>query len=142
MIKVVINRFKVTLDYTLGHCYIIHPLGMVEYVGCSIERGWRNNENNVSCVPEGIYPLILEWSPRFKKDLWELYSVPNRAEAKFHAANYASQLEGCIALGRKHVDINGDGIPDVTSSNVVMAEFHKILEKQNRSEVKITNVKF
>ncbi len=59
----------------------------------SLERGWRNNESNVSCVPAGEYPLILEYSPRFKKELWELKNVPNRSEAKFHSANYWNQLK-------------------------------------------------
>lgn len=142
MKKVKINRFQVTNNYSLGHCYIVHPSGLVEYVGCTLERGWRNNENNVSCVPEGTYDLKLEYSPKFKKDLWELYGVPNRAECKFHAANYWKQLNGCIALGNKHKDIDGDGDPDITSSNDVLKIFHDMMSGQSQSEVKIENIKF
>ena len=91
MKKVLINRFLITSNYSLGHCYIVHPSGIVDYVGSSLERGWRNNQNNISCVPEGVYPLKLEYSPRFRKDLWELYDVPGRSECKFHAANYWEQ---------------------------------------------------
>jgi hypothetical protein len=142
MKKVIINRFLVTLNYSLGHCYIEHPSGIVEYIGCSLERGWRDNQNNVSCVPEGEYDLKLEWSPRFGKDLWELYGVPGRSECKFHVANYWNQLNGCIALGRKHKDINSDGDPDVTSSRITMGEFHDALAGQSQSKVKIRNIKF
>ena len=142
MKKVIIHRFKVTRNYSLGHCYIQHSDGIIEFVGCSIERGWRNNEARVSCVPEGIYDLKLDYSPRFKKDLWELYGVPDRSECKFHAANYWKQLNGCIALGRKHKDIDKDGDPDVTSSRLVMKEFHAKLAGQSQSTVKIENVKF
>lgn len=142
MKKVIINRYKVTSNYSLGHCYIQHTDGIVEYVGCTIERGWKDNQSNISCVPEGTYDLKLENSPRFKKDLWELYGVPNRSECKFHAANYWRQLNGCISLGRKHKDIDGDGDPDVTSSRNVMKEFHSLLSGQSQSTVKIQNVKF
>lgn len=127
MKTVLINRYKVANDYSLGHCFVKHEDGLIEFIGACIERGWRNNQNNVSCVPEGTYELRLEHSPRFRKDLWELYGVPNRSECKFHSANYWSQLNGCIALGVKHKDINMDGDPDVTSSKPTMKKFHEIM---------------
>ena len=127
MKTVLINRYKVDKNYSLGHCFIKHENGLVEFIGACIERGWRDNHSNISCVPEGVYELKLEHSPRFRKNLWELYGVPNRSECKFHAANYWSQLNGCIALGVKHKDVDGDGDPDVTSSRVTMKKFHSIM---------------
>ena len=143
MKKVIVNRFKVDFNYSIGHCYIIEDTtGIVEYVGCTLERGWRDNQKNISCVPEGSYPLKLEYSPRFRMNLWELYEVPKRAECKFHAANYWSELNGCIALGAKFKDLNKDGAPDITSSRNTMKLFHKMLEDQVESEVKIKNITF
>lgn len=139
MKTIVIDRFKITHNYSLGVCYIKHENGEIEYVAKSLERGWRNNQNRVSCVPPGVYTLQLEHSPRFRKKLWELKGVPGRAECKFHAANYWKQLNGCIALGNKHLDINGDGDPDVTSSRLAMAKFHKLLEGNNIARVEINN---
>lgn len=137
--KVIVNRFKITDDYSLGQCYIKFPDQTI-YVGATLERGWRNNQSNVSCVPPGTYPLKLEYSPRFRKDLWELYDVPGRAECKFHAANYWRQLNGCIALGVKHIDIDGDGDPDVTSSRNTMKKFHMYLSGFEVAEVEINNI--
>jgi len=134
---VIINRFKVTDDYSLGHCYIKHAHNTSEYVGCSLERGWLNNQNMISCVPEGVYPLKYEYSPRFRKNLWELYDVPGRSETKFHAANYWRQLNGCIALGNKHIDIDGDGDPDVTSSRKTMAKFHRLMKKYVKPGIQV-----
>lgn len=129
VVEVIVNRFEITYNYSLGHCYIKFGEGNAVYVGVSIERGWRNNQNNVSCIPEGTYPLKYEWSPRFRKNLWELYDVPGRSECKFHVANYWYQLNGCIALGNKHKDINSDGDPDVTSSRITMKKFESILSE-------------
>lgn len=56
--------------------------------------------------------------------MYEIYEVPNRSECKFHAANYARQLNGCIALGNKRLDIDHDGYKDVTSSRDTMKRFH------------------
>ena len=94
----------------------------------TLERGWQQNEQNVSCVPEGTYPLVFEHSPKFKKHLWELKQVPGRSECKFHAANYWKQLNGCIALGNKKRYIDGDLIMDVSSSRDTMGDFHKAME--------------
>jgi hypothetical protein len=128
-LKVIINRFKIRDDYTLGHCYVKFGEGDSIYIGCSLERGWLDNQSNISCVPEGTYSLRYEHSPRFRKFLWELYDVPGRSECKFHAANYWRQLNGCIALGANHKDIDGDGDPDVTSSLLTMKKFHNVMKK-------------
>ena len=127
MKTVLIERYKVTDNYSLGFCFIKHEDGIIDYVGASIERGWRNNQNSISCIPKGEYVLKLEYSDRFKRNLWEVYGVPNRSEIKFHAANYWKQLNGCIALGNKHRDINSDGDPDVTSSVNTMGYFHSLM---------------
>jgi len=138
---VLITRHKITDNYSLGKCYIKNEETCeLTYLACTLERGWLDNKARVSCVPEGIYNLKLEHSPRFKKKLWELYGVPGRSECKFHAANYWRQLNGCIALGTKHIDIDGDGDTDVTSSRATMAKFHKALEGQQFSQVEIKNL--
>jgi len=139
MKQVIIDRFKITHNYSLGTCYVKHEDGSVDYVGKTLERGWRDNKSRVSCVPAGVYSLKLEHSPRFKKKLWELYGVPNRSECKFHAANYWRQLNGCIALGNKHVDIDGDGDVDITSSRTVMKKFHEIMSGNNIARLEINN---
>jgi len=127
MKEVIVQRYKVEHNYSLGHCYIRHENGVVEYIGVTLERGWRNNQNGVSCVPKGTYTLKLEHSPKFRKKLWELYGVPNRVECKFHAANYWRQLNGCISIGNNHKHIDNDGDLDVTSSRDSMRRFHKAM---------------
>lgn len=115
-------------NQTLGTCTIFDENNKPVFTAVSLERGWRNNESNVSCVPVGTYPVVLEWSPRFKKDLWELKKVPNRSECKFHSANFWFQLNGCIALGTALSDINNDGYNDVINSNQAMQSFHTTLK--------------
>ena len=110
------------------------------YVGFSLERAWKDNQKRISCIPEGTYKVVLEYSNRFKKKLWEIKGVPNRSECKFHSANYWYQLNGCIALGRKRLDINSDGYADVTSSRVVMNEFHALLDGETEAILIVNNV--
>lgn len=134
--KIVIIRDWQDENQTLGKCTVYDNNDKPVFSALSLERGWRDNQKNISCVPLGTYDCVLEYSPRFNKDLWELKNVPNRSECKFHSANYWYQLNGCIALGRTIKDINNDGYNDVTSSKATMNAFHKVLE--NETSVKVT----
>ena len=115
-------------NQTLGTCKVMDEHNMPLFVSLSLERGWRDNQQNISCIPLGEYPVVLEWSPKFEKNLWEIKEVPGRSETKFHSANYWHQLNGCIALGLRLRKIDGDEYYDVTNSNDTMKEFHSVLE--------------
>lgn len=127
MKTIIINRDEGGDNQTLGVCYVKDENGCIIFKSESIERGWLDNQKRISCIPEGKYNVRLERSNRFKKDLYEIYGVPNRSECKFHAANYSRQLNGCIALGQNRKDIDSDGYKDVTSSRKTMSLFHKSL---------------
>jgi hypothetical protein len=122
-----VKRYWSNENQSSGTCAVLidrFPM----FTALSLERGWVLNERNVSCIPKGTYKLVLEYSPRFKTDLWEIKGVPNRSECKFHSANYWFQLNGCIALGESYGDINKDGYKDVTNSKKIMKSFHDVLK--------------
>tara|TARA_R110000803_G_scaffold89876_1_gene157146 strand:- start:32 stop:463 length:432 start_codon:yes stop_codon:yes gene_type:complete len=124
MKTIIVNRDEGNDSQTMGVCYVKDECGEIIFKSECIERGWLDNKSRVSCIPEGEYPVKLEFSSRFKTDLYEIYGVPGRSECKFHAANYARQLNGCIALGKDRADIDKDGSKDVTSSRNTMKKFH------------------
>ena len=63
----------------------------------SIELGWANNERNVSCVPEGVYPVAIIQHPKFGECL-QINGVKGRSGILVHVANDAQkELRGCIA---------------------------------------------
>ena len=126
-------------NQTLGKCTVYDECNKPLFSALSLERGWRNNENRVSCVPLGTYTVVLEYSDKFEMDLWELKNVPNRSECKFHSANYWFQLNGCIALGRTLADINNDDYQDVTSSKSTMKDFHEALKGETQIDLIITD---
>ena len=126
-------------NQTLGKCTIYDENNKPLFSALSLERGWRSNQKRISCVPLGSYTAVLEWSNRFKQNLWELKKVPNRSECKFHSANFWYQLNGCIALGQKLFDIDKDGYHDVTSSKNTMKSFHQALKGETRVKVVFTD---
>lgn len=63
----------------------------------SLELPWLENQRNVSCIPEGIYPIVKRQSSRFRDHLL-IKDVPDRDLILLHPANDASdELRGCIA---------------------------------------------
>ena len=140
MKTIILNRDTQDDNQTMGVCYVKNEIGKVIFKKEAIERGWRNNERGVSCIPPGEYPVRLEYSPKFKKDLYEIYEVPGRSECKFHAANFAYQLNGCIALGNNRRKINNDHYEDVTSSRFAMAAFHKALDGDTRAILIVNDI--
>lgn len=63
----------------------------------SIELPWRNNQQRLSCIPEGKYVLQIRFSHKFQWHL-QLNDVKDRDLILIHPANDAKrELRGCIA---------------------------------------------
>jgi len=74
---------------------VIQKDGVV--ICAAIELPWKDNAHNVSCVPEGRYPLVKRYSSKFGWH-FQVKEVPNRDLILIHPANDAlKELEGCIA---------------------------------------------
>ena len=98
-----INRRRKLKTITLERfCY--HPegtLGVIRVDGelfYSVEKPWLDNAPNVSCVPEGTYKTSWRDSPKFG-ETWHIKDVPDRTYILIHAANYPTDVHGCIGLG-------------------------------------------
>ena len=70
----------------------------------TLEKPWNSNQRGISCIPEGEYPCIIAPSEHFQRLMPHLLNVPDRDGILIHPANYVSQLEGCIAVGRACVN--------------------------------------
>lgn len=109
---------------TTGTCTLARGAAIL-FRAHTLELPWLNNARAKSCIPAGTYTARLTMSPRFKRELWLIDGVPNRSGIRIHAANFAHQLHGCIALGMQSVDIDKDGKLDVARSQEAMRAFHQ-----------------
>lgn len=101
-------------------------LGVLEVAGHhfqTMERPWvpsaafRGGTPRRSCVPEGAYALVPHDSPKHPQT-WALVNLDlgvchdpaegMRSDVLVHPANYASELEGCIAPGNGRFLHNGE----------------------------------
>lgn len=109
---------------TLGTLTVTQPHGSI-WSCRTLERPWKDNMTNVSCIPKGSYPCSIQ--PFHSTSMYELSNTGPRIGIFIHSANYFNQLEGCIALGVNPSDINADHQIDVTSSVATITEFMNLL---------------
>lgn len=75
----------------------------------TLELPWRNNQRNISCIPDGEYETIPINSRKFGNVYW-LKNVKGRSGVLIHSGNFAGDIDkgykthvqGCILLGSKH----------------------------------------
>jgi hypothetical protein len=94
-----------------------------------LELPYRDNAPNISCIPAGVYSYFKRNSPS-NGDVLELVNVPKRTNVQIHKGNYTRNVLGCILVGASIADIDGDGIPDVTSSGKTLSELLALVDNE------------
>ena len=106
-------------DYATYGVFILNsqPLCM------ALELPWRDNQNDISCIPPGVYPCTLYNSPAHG-EVYLLHEVPGRENVEIHPGNLDENTLGCILPGLYCDDIWSDKDKrleyGVTSSKLAM----------------------
>lgn len=93
--------FTAMRDYFSDHTYAVwydeksFPIGIK-----SIELPWKDNQHDISCIPEGEYICTPYTSPtKIPPNVFLLQNTAPRTSVEIHVANFASDLKACIAPG-------------------------------------------
>lgn len=113
MKELTLYRFFMGAEVTLG--YIEEGRNSPTW---TLERPWKDNAKNISCIPEGRYSCTNYVSQRFAR-AFELHNVPGREAILIHAGNEVSDTQGCIMPGMT-IGLNTKGIPTVMQSAVAL----------------------
>ena len=101
----------------------------------SIELRWANNERNISCVLEGVYPVAIIQHPKFGECL-QINGVKGRTGILVHVANDAQkELRGCIAPVFS-LSGNGKGLYSRLALNYSIENLKISGEKEHFIEIK------
>lgn len=128
MKKILLERLETSEDGTFGKIY---GDNFNFYTG---ELPWNNNKPSSSCIPEGLYKCVWNYSRAFKRFMYLVTSVEGRSGIRIHSANFMGnppkkkQLQGCIALGKKFGKL--DGQKCVLVSATAVREFENFMEKE------------
>jgi hypothetical protein len=86
-------------------------------------------ENSAKPIPEGLHPCVKDYYHRGDYPTFEII-VEDRDRLLFHAANYASELEGCIAPGKDRGETE-DGKLAVWNSKKAFNEFWDLVQDED-----------
>ena len=121
---------------TEGELYVYDGDKMV-FECKTLELPWKNNANQISCIDDGIYTGVKRLTPssQFKYEHIHIKNVANRKWILIHAGNYSRQVLGCILVGDKLTDIDGDGLRDVTNSRKTLEKLLTFLDDEFDIEI-------
>lgn len=85
-----------------------------------LERPWKDNLANESCIPAGEYmaEFLAETTSGKFKNVYELQSVPGRTDILIHNGNVVEHTHGCLIIGLSRGDL--DGKPAVLDSQIAL----------------------
>lgn len=132
--KIILQRFihskvtfgKLTLEWLNNHPDIY-----------TIELPWKDNQKDISCIPQGIYNCIPYNSNDFP-NTYAILNVPGRVGVLFHHGNFAcdvflsgksydSNTKGCILPGFGIEEV----VPMVSKSKPAMDYLREVIGKDN-----------
>lgn len=99
-----LDRKVYTDTYTMGSLYLDG-----EFICNTLEDTYRDLTKEAkipgsTCIPYGIYDVVITWSPRFKDMYPRLLNVPFFSGILIHKGNTIADTSGCILVGTKNED--------------------------------------
>lgn len=104
----------------------------------TVEKPWKDNRPEISCIPEDLYTANLYESPTPGRGIvWQLNKVPNRTFIQIHRGNTEDDVVGCIAVGKGLGYINKKWA--VTNSRQAFIELMDATEMFEEITINITH---
>ncbi|MCD6379149.1 hypothetical protein J7M07_01725 [bacterium] len=100
----------------------------------TLEREWKNNQKNISCIPPGGYKCQRIKSHKFG-DTFEVMDVLGRSHILFHKGNLQDDSHGCILIGEQYGNLYGK--PGVLASRKGFSEFMNKLKNVDSFQLTI-----
>jgi hypothetical protein len=90
-----------------------------------------------TAIPEGRYEIIINMSPRFKRELPLLLNVPNFEGIRIHSGNHEGHTEGCLLPGKTR---NASGVfSSVIATNNLILKIRTALQSGRKVFITIKN---
>ncbi len=91
--KLFLKRLKSKENVTLGVLYSFDGLSLY----ATLELAWKDNQQQNSCIPVGVYKVVKWNSPKFGRCL-KILDVPGREDILFHTGNSEQDTKGCVLV--------------------------------------------
>lgn len=124
MVDLILTRRKYTGKQTIG-TIDIYKDNIFQYTLMSLEKPWRNNEINESCIPKGFY-TIEHYNSEKHPSTFVVQDTSPRSYILIHKGNYYSHSAGCILVGLTLSYLNEDDYLDTKYSTEAMQKLNEI----------------
>lgn len=132
--KLTLNRIAKRKDYTIGRLHIdgVYFCDTLEDTVRDLGPKGEGKKAGRTAIGAGIYDVVVNMSPKFRRLLPRLLNVPFFSGILIHSGTNHTHTSGCILVGRNTI------VGALTSSRGTSDALTSILiEAQNRGE-KIT----
>ncbi len=108
--------------------------GKVIFSCLTLELADKDNQRDISCIPEGVYSVIPRTSNKYGNHL-HITGVEGRGLILIHWLNYAGSdnpksghpdTRGCVGVGEYYTDMNADSIDEIGNSKNTFKAIMKI----------------
>lgn len=120
------HKYTVKQDQTLGTLCVLNNYDTIVYSCKTLELAWRENKKQLSCIPKGSYKAS-KWNSPKHGACFKIHNVEGRTNILIHAGNYKKQTLGCILVGERFKDLDGNRITDITNSKKTLNELIDLL---------------
>jgi len=118
--KLLLQRKVLTDRYTQGVLYVngIFFCHTIEDKVRAKAGMWKRifKVKAQTAIPYGIYPVLVTWSPRFKRQLTGVFNVPDFLGIRIHNGTSELSSEGCIIVSNR-VESPGKLVNDKAAMN-------------------------
>jgi hypothetical protein len=103
----------------------------------TLELPYKDNQKNISCIPNGLYKTELYVRPSSKQTVIHIKDVPNRGAILIHIGNTIADIQGCVLVGTSSTI---DSKFMVGNSRVAFAELMSEYSKNINQDILIHSV--
>ena len=130
-----LQRIAQTPEYAIGRLYIDE-----KFFCHTLEDAVREEKiAGKTAIPEGSYQVIVNRSPKFKRDLPLLLDVPNFEGIRIHRGNTAKDTSGCILVGENKV--KGKVINSTKYETLLNAILKREMQSGSNISITVRNIK-
>jgi hypothetical protein len=108
IMRITLVRIANRPTYCIGKLYIdgVYQCDVIEDTDRGLDDKMKESEilkkkiKGQTAIPTGVYPVVITYSPKYKKPMPLIDKVKGYSGIRIHSGNTAKDTEGCLIVGK------------------------------------------